>query len=807
MIVFVLVSAGLLALMLFWAVYHVRIIFAGIRSNHSIMRKSAFDGAATTPKFSLIIPAKDEEVVIQRCLDALMKIDYPKEKLEILLVPGNSKDATKKICVAFSKQYPEVVKVVCEGISKGKPAALNLAFTHATGELIGVFDADSVPEKDVLQRAVSYFNDPSVSAIQGSAFSLNASQNMLTRVAANEDKTWFHGLLHGREKLGLFVPFTGSCQFIRSSTLKEMGGWAESSLAEDVELSLKMLKNGRLVKFAPDVCSGQETSYNLRGLITQRTRWYRGYMEASLKYGSLMGKIDRRVVDAELSLAGPFIMVICLLSYLNWGVSLFFAPSTSFFPFSATLVVALTSVTLISLGVLIAYFEKPFKFRSALWIPFIYAYWFLQMFIASWAFSHFVFRRRKVWGKTIKSGFVKSEFMTSGFTPSIPSLVKLPELKICFVSSYPPNHARLSEYAKNLVTALVRRPSIGKIYLLADKTSSSKLPLSENSKAKVLRVWKPDNSLSILGIMLYLLKLKPDVVHFNVSFKNYGHGRLANFIGLSLISFCRLFRFKVLVEVHTLGEKFDLKKVQLKPSLVNRIGILLGTKLILSAPKVVVTVRSYVDYLNKRYGHYGVQYIPHGTLESNVTAPVSRTDEKVVLIFGHMGPYKGLPIMLKAFEELRKERSDVRLVVAGTSHPSYTGYLDQFIKARLPKVDFLGYIPEENLARVFMSSDVVVLPYLAAPGTSGVFHLACGFGRPIVASDLPEIREIVADGASAFLVPPEDSKALKEGILKVISDRKIAVSMGEQNLRFARGENWDVVAEDYERAYLELFAQ
>jgi glycosyltransferase involved in cell wall biosynthesis len=194
-------------------------------------------------------------------------------------------------------------------------------------------------------------------------------------------------------------------------------------------------------------------------------------------------------------------------------------------------------------------------------------------------------------------------------------------------------------------------------------------------------------------------------------------------------------------------------------------------------------------------------------MENLLSTPVSQTDEKVVLLFGHMGPYKGIPIMLKAFEELRKERSNVRLVVAGSSHPSYPGYLDQFINARLPNVDFLGYVPEENLAPVFMSSDVVVLPYLAAPGTSGVFHLACGFGRPIVASDLPEIREILAEGASALLVPPEDSKALKEGILKIISDRKLATSMGEQNLRFAHGENWNVVAEDYEKAYLELSAR
>jgi cellulose synthase/poly-beta-1,6-N-acetylglucosamine synthase-like glycosyltransferase/glycosyltransferase involved in cell wall biosynthesis len=802
--VFGLVSSVLLAIMLFWAIYHAWIIFAGLRSKRNSTFSCNNRNGDWLPKFSLIVPAKDESAVINRCLNTLMQLTYPKEKMELLVVAGASEDGTKEMCLDFSEKYPENVRVVCEDFSRGKPAALNLAFTHATGDIIGVFDADSVPAKDVLQRVASYFQDPSVSAVQGSAISLNESQNMLTKVAAAEDKAWFQGLLHGREKLGLFVAFTGSCQFIRSDVLNEIGGWEESALAEDVELSLKLVKHGRCVKFAPDVSSGQETPFNFRGLITQRTRWYRGYMEASVKYGSLLDHVDRRVIDAELSLIGPFVMIVCLASYVNWGFSVFFAPEASLFPLSASLAVVLTSLTLISLGVSMAFFEKPIKLRNVLWIPFIYGYWFVQMFIAFWAFLQFVFRRQKIWGKTVKGGFVKANFAPTSSMSSFSGLSKLSSLNVCFVSSYPPNHARLSEYAKNLVTALGKRPAIGRIHLLADKTVSSKETLGESSKTNVLRVWKPDDPFSILGIMFYLFKLKPDVVHFNVSFKNYGHGRVSNFAGLFLIFLCRAFGFKVLVEAHALGEKFDLEKAQLKPSFLNRVGIMLGTKLILSAPKVVVTVRSYVDYLTERYGHHGVQYIPHGTLDGFSSAFAPQTGEKVVLIFGHMGPYKGLPVMLKAFEELQKERGDVRLVVAGSSHPSYGDYLGEFIRARLPKVDFLGYIPEENLEQIFLSADVVVLPYLAAPGTSGVFHLACGYGRPIVASNLPELKEPVVDGASVLLVPPGDVTALKDAILKVLNDEKLAKEMSAQNMKFARQETWALVAESYEKAYLEL---
>jgi glycosyltransferase involved in cell wall biosynthesis len=375
-------------------------------------------------------------------------------------------------------------------------------------------------------------------------------------------------------------------------------------------------------------------------------------------------------------------------------------------------------------------------------------------------------------------------------------------LRVCFVSSYPPNRARLSEYAQNLVAALASRPAIDTLYLLVDKSDRSEEVLPEDPKVKVLRVWKADNLLSVLSVMYYILKLRPDVVHFNVSFQSFGKNKLTNITGLSLILLCRLLGFRVLAGVHTLGEKADLEKFHLKDSLLNRVGILMATKIILSAQSVVVLVRSYGDFLKKRYGHKGVQYIPHGaSVDTNLKV---NTNEKVILIFGHMGPHKGLPLMFEAFEKIVKEKSNIKLVVAGSNHPNFPNYLEEFGKAHTPNVEFSGYVPRQKLGSVFRMADVVVLPYNATPGTSGVFHLACGYGRPIVASDLPEIRELVNDGASAILVPPDDVDALKEAILTVLSNKEIATKMSEQNLNFAQRESWSSVAKAYEDAYIAL---
>jgi cellulose synthase/poly-beta-1,6-N-acetylglucosamine synthase-like glycosyltransferase len=333
-----------------------------------------------------------------------MNIDYPKDKMQVIVVDGKSEDNTLKICSEFSEKYPENIKIISEKTAKGKPAALNLALPYINGEIVGTFDADSYPEKDVLSKVAAYFNDKKIVALQGRTTSINEKSNALTRVIAMEEKAWFQALMNGREKLQLFVPLTGSCQFIRRNALEELGGWDENSLTEDVELALRLVEKHQLIKYAPDVCSGQETPNSVGSLFRQRVRWYRGYMETAIKYGRLLSTLNKRTIDAEISMAGPFMMVVSLLSYINWFVvALFLSQSNSIINFTG-LVIALTAVSLVSVGVGLTASEKPIKLRNIVWIPFIYFYWMFQMFIAGWAFFKLIFRRKRVWTKTVKQG-------------------------------------------------------------------------------------------------------------------------------------------------------------------------------------------------------------------------------------------------------------------------------------------------------------------------------------------------------------------------------------------------------------------
>jgi cellulose synthase/poly-beta-1,6-N-acetylglucosamine synthase-like glycosyltransferase len=357
------------------------------------------------PMVSIIVPVKDEEKVVGRLLEALLRLDYPPEKREIVIVEDGSVDKTVGICADYAERCPDQIKLIRRSVSNGKPSALNYALKHVRGEIVGVLDADSVPEPDALMKMVKYFEEPLVAAVQGKACSINADENMLTRFLSYEEEVQFEAYYRGKDVLSLFVPLNGSCQFIRREVLEEVGGWDEESLSEDMEMAVRLTEKGYRIKYAPDVRSWQESPASLTQLFRQRMRWFRGTMEVGLKYGRLVKKMDRRCIDAEITLAGPYIFIPCLIGYLITVYSLLIPLQPDTVSTIMANVTSLFTVFLLSIaGIALIYATKPRKIRNVVWLPFIYAYWILQNFVASYALVQIVLRRPRRWVKTKKTG-------------------------------------------------------------------------------------------------------------------------------------------------------------------------------------------------------------------------------------------------------------------------------------------------------------------------------------------------------------------------------------------------------------------
>jgi cellulose synthase/poly-beta-1,6-N-acetylglucosamine synthase-like glycosyltransferase len=374
-------------------------------------------GKLKLPFVSIVVPVKNEEKVVIRLLKALTSFNYPSDKKEIIVVNDASTDRTREVCLQYSVRHPEVT-VLDRAKSTTKAGALNFGVSHAHGEIIATFDGDSVPKRDALLKAVGYFADPEVAGVQGRICSINARQNMLTRFISYECSVQYELYLGGKDALDLYVGLAGTCQFIRKEALNAVGGWNEACLGEDTELSVRLIEQGKVIRYASEVRTFEESPFNIKSLLAQRVRWYRGNIEVGLRFGRLMTRPNVRRFDAEMTLFGTFMILLCVVNYLApfW---VFSVPPTLVTTVIAQFTCFSTLFILGVVGVALACMTRPFRLRNVLWLPFIYAYWGFQSFIAMYALFEIALRRSRRWRKTEHTGQVSDkpkEELLAGFS-------------------------------------------------------------------------------------------------------------------------------------------------------------------------------------------------------------------------------------------------------------------------------------------------------------------------------------------------------------------------------------------------------
>jgi glycosyltransferase involved in cell wall biosynthesis len=374
-------------------------------------------------------------------------------------------------------------------------------------------------------------------------------------------------------------------------------------------------------------------------------------------------------------------------------------------------------------------------------------------------------------------------------------------IKLCFISSFPPSRARLSEYAYPLINELKRLPQIEHIDIIADKNKNHTTKKIDD-KTTIYRIWKGDNILSLLLILQKISTLKPDIVHFNLHMAVFGRGRITNFIGLCLPFLCRIMGFRTIVTLHNIVEMIDTEKAGFSNTTLNRAGALIATKILTFATAITLTVQSYLRILKRRYGCKNVYWIPHGTWNVN---PVSNQhhNPKNILYFGYSGPYKDLDMLFNTFEMLWKKRSDVKLLVAGTSHPNYPGFLKKYETEKHDAADFVGYVPDNKLSSLFEKTNLVVLPYYTCTGTSGVAHLVSSYGLPIITTDLLEFRELAKEGCS-ILLSPHDPYEFSKKIEYILDNHDMTEKLKERNTIFVKGRTWEKIAKQFYELYREF---
>ena len=365
------------------------------------------------PNVSVLVPVKNEEKVVGRLLDSLVRLDYPKENLEVVVVEDESKDRTLEICKSYSEKYPWI-KVFHRDASLGKGDALNFAFHRSSGEIVATFDADDVPEEQAVKKALRYFNSPETGAVHGFHRTLNLRESIVSRLAAYEN--FLYRLSNdGKYALRLFVTFSGSNTFFRRSALEKVGLWDPKSLVEDAELSVRFARAHIATRLAPVEC-WQEMPARVGSLFKQRIRWSGGNMLTGVKHWNAWRSMSlAKTLDMEALMMSPILAVLTFAAWIILGLGIIKVglPFETLLP----LFIVMVAVNIVYVGTLVAAVVSSARSSALSHLGLLLAtYPYAALIsIANLAAMFLILRRgARLWLKTEKTGYVDKPLQIGG---------------------------------------------------------------------------------------------------------------------------------------------------------------------------------------------------------------------------------------------------------------------------------------------------------------------------------------------------------------------------------------------------------
>ena len=253
------------------------------KKNHSPHPSAHF---AELPRVTIQLPIFNEQFVIDRLIEAICAMEYPREKLEIQVL-DDSTDETQDVAAAIVGRYAALghpVFYIHRTNRYGfKAGALDAGLKVATGEFVAIFDADFVPPPDWLMKVIHHFTDPAIGMVQTRWTHLNRDYSMLTQIEAILLDGHFV-LEHGaRFRTGEFFNFNGTAGMWRRVAIGDGGGWQHDTLTEDTDLSYRSQMAGWKFKYLPDVECPAELPIEMTAFKTQQARWAKGLIQTSIK--------------------------------------------------------------------------------------------------------------------------------------------------------------------------------------------------------------------------------------------------------------------------------------------------------------------------------------------------------------------------------------------------------------------------------------------------------------------------------------------------------------------------------------------
>ncbi|HXA27605.1 MAG TPA: glycosyltransferase [Candidatus Angelobacter sp.] len=235
------------------------------------------------PVYSVMVAAYREQQIIGETLRALEQLDYPRDRLEVMLLLEADDKATIAAARAANPAANVAIVLVPSALPRTKPKALNYGLPELHGEFVTVYDAEDRPDPLQLRKAALAFSRaaPEVACLQARLEYHNAEQNRITRWFAVEYLTWFARMLPAIASVNTPVPLGGTSMHIRRSTLEHVGGWDPHNVTEDCDLGIRLYRMGYRTQIL-DSATFEEANSDFVNWVKQRSRWYKGFIQTWL---------------------------------------------------------------------------------------------------------------------------------------------------------------------------------------------------------------------------------------------------------------------------------------------------------------------------------------------------------------------------------------------------------------------------------------------------------------------------------------------------------------------------------------------
>ena len=316
---------SILILLSCYGVYRYRMVYLFMRYKKHPPKPKAHFAEDRLPRVTVQLPLYNEMYVAERLIEAMVKLEYPRELLEIQVL-DDSTDGTTEIARRAVQNYFEQGFDIAyhHRVNRAgfKAGALEEGLKKSSGELVLIFDADFVPRPDSLRKMIHYFTDERVGMVQMRWSHINSEYSLLTKVQAMMLDAHFVIEQTARNRCGGFFNFNGTAGMWRREAIEWSGGWQHDTLAEDTDLSYRAQLMGWHFVYLMDEDVPAELPVDINAFKSQQKRWAKGVVQVGIKLMKRMWRDPRLSLQTKLeqffrlsgNLAAPLVIVLALVN-------------------------------------------------------------------------------------------------------------------------------------------------------------------------------------------------------------------------------------------------------------------------------------------------------------------------------------------------------------------------------------------------------------------------------------------------------------------------------------------------------------